>query len=208
MRSIKKFSPQLEILENKVVLSTFKSNAFIDFGSAPYAEAAQIITGTAKPWYQSIQLPRLFGGHAPTGREQSNFIGRVLDFTRKTFTVSGVNVKLSLTGTPNVIAPHTMSVVANASSRAFPGAIGTTDVGRNGFSFIDVEAKAAHNLNDLEWIVAHNIAHELMLAFGVTESYDKSGQYVDAAHATYEMMANPDSKFSASASTALNRIKL
>ena len=44
-----------------------------------------------------------------------------------------------------------------------------TQVGGNGFSFIDQIAPSAHSLDQLEWIVAHNISHELMLAFGVPE---------------------------------------
>ena len=79
-----------------------------------------------------------------------------------------------------------------------------TDLGKNGFSFIDNEAKSSQNLDQLEWIVAHNLSHELMLSFGVGENYDQTGNYIDARNANWSMMTNPDSTFSAAAAAAIN----
>ena len=80
-----------------------------------------------------------------------------------------------------------------------------TYVGGNGFSFIDQQAKAAQTVDQLEWIVAHNIAHELMLAFGVGENYDKSGKFIDARNAPWTMMLDPSATFCPDAATALNQ---
>ena len=51
-----------------------------------------------------------------------------------------------------------------------------TQIGASGFSFIDQEAKSAQSLDQLEWIVAHNISHELMLSFGVRRELRPDGQ--------------------------------
>ncbi|MCA1684814.1 MAG: PEP-CTERM sorting domain-containing protein, partial [Planctomycetia bacterium] len=80
-----------------------------------------------------------------------------------------------------------------------------TYVGGNGFSFIDQQAPAAQSLDQLEWIAAHNIAHELMLAFGVGENYDKSGNFIDARNAQWSMMTSPTARFSDDAAQALNQ---
>ena len=96
-----------------------------------------------------------------------------------------------------------MSLVSNASSAAFPGAIGTTDLGANGLSFIDPMAQAAQSVDQLEWIVAHNISHELMLAFGVGENYDQTGNYIDARNANFAMLIDPNATFSAGAAAAI-----
>ena len=66
-----------------------------------------------------------------------------------------------------------------------------THMGGSGFSFIDQEAKSAQSLDQLEWIVAHNVSHELMLAFGVGENYDQTGNYIDARNANWSMMVAP-----------------
>ena len=64
-------------------------------------------------------------------------------------------------------------------------------------------AAAAQSVNQLEWIVAHNISHELMLSFGVGENYDQTGSYINARNANFAMMINPDSTFSAAAAQAI-----
>ena len=80
-----------------------------------------------------------------------------------------------------------------------------TQVGGNGFSFIDQIAPSAQSLDQLEWIVAHNISHELMLAFGVPENYDTTGNFIDSKLANWAMMVNPNSTFSTDASQAINQ---
>ena len=77
-------------------------------------------------------------------------------------------------------------------------------MGGDGFSFIDQSAPSAQSLDQLEWIVAHNMSHELMLALGVPEKYDKSGNFVDSKVANFSMLISPDSTFSPAASQALS----
>jgi hypothetical protein len=78
--------------------------------------------------------------------------------------------------------------------------IGITDVGHNGFSFIDNFNDAqAGQVNQLEWAVAHNISHELMHAFGVAVHHDQTGQYLDAGTASWSLLTNPSTVFSQAA---------
>jgi hypothetical protein len=42
-----------------------------------------------------------------------------------------------------------------------------------------------------------------MLAFGVGENYDQSGNYIDARNANFAMMVSPTASFSAAAAQAL-----
>jgi hypothetical protein len=78
-------------------------------------------------------------------------------------------------------------------------------VGASGFSFIDKIASSAQTLDQLESIVAHNISHELMLAFGVPENYDQTGKYIDSTVANWSMMVSSNATFSPAASAALNQ---
>ncbi len=176
--------------------------AFINVGSGPYPQAAAITTGGAQPWYDSTHLTTLFGGQ-PTTQQIQSFDNAILQRVQQTFNQSGINV--NLTENPNTPALHTISVVSNTSSATLSGAIGMTQVGGNGFSFIDHIASSAQSIDQLEWIVAHNVSHELMLAFGVPENYDKSGNYIDAKVANWAMMVNPNSVFSSSAAQAINQ---
>jgi hypothetical protein len=43
-----------------------------------------------------------------------------------------------------------------------------------------------------------------MLAFGVKENYDQTGQFLDARNALWSMMSNPSATFSPDAIKALN----
>ncbi len=178
------------------------AQAFINVGSGPYPQAAAITTGGAQPWYNSTQLTTLFGGH-PTAQQIQSFDNAILQRVQQTFGQSGVAV--NLTENPNTPALHTISLVSNTSSATLSSAIGMTQVGSNGFSFIDHIASSAQSLDQLEWIVAHNVSHELMLAFGVPENYDTSGNFIDAKIANWAMMVNPNSAFSSSAAQALNQ---
>jgi hypothetical protein len=175
-------------------------DAYLDLGQGPYPGAGFIANGNPQAWYDSPGVARLYGG-MPTAQQQQSFDQAILQRVQQTFQLSGISV--SLTENPAVPALHTLSLVSNASSMAFPGAIGTTDLGANGFSFIDPMAQASQSVDQLEWIVAHNISHELMLAFGVGENYDKTGNYIDARNANFSMLVNPDATFSAGAAAAI-----
>jgi hypothetical protein len=180
-------------------------SAYLNLGAAPYPLADQITTGNAQPWYDSSQIASFFGGQ-PSPQQQADFSNAVLQRVQQTFQQSGVAI--SLTTNPNVPAAHTLSLVSNTTSSTVPGVIGMTQVGGSGFSFIDQEAKTAQSLDQLQWIVAHNIAHELMLAFGVGEKYDQTGNYIDARNANFPMMVSPSATFSPAAVQALLTMNL
>jgi hypothetical protein len=175
-------------------------NAFINLGNGPYPLATQITSGNAQPWYDSSQISSFFGGQ-PSSQQIAAFDGTILQRVQQTFQQSGANV--SLTTDPTVSAAHTLSLVANTNSNQVAGVIGMTQIGGSGFSFIDQEAKSAQTLDQLEWIVAHNISHELMLSFGVGENYDTSGNYIDARNASWSMMTSSSSTFSSAAAQAI-----
>jgi hypothetical protein len=178
------------------------ANGFINFGSGPYPAAGTIASGNPQPWYDSPQVAALFGG-TPNTQQQAAFTSAVLKLTEQTFSQSGISV--NLTTNPSVPAAHTLSVVSGSSSIPFPTSIGTTTLGGSGFSFIDQEATVSSSVGQLEQILAHNVAHELMLAFGVPEKFDQTGNYIDATNATWSMMTNPMSTFSPAASAAINQ---
>jgi hypothetical protein len=170
-------------------------DAFINLGQGPYAEASTITTGSPQPWYTSQTAVNAFGG-APTAAQQASFASQVLSDIQHTFSISGMNI--SLTDDPSKPALHSMSVVSGASYGPNPNAIGITDVGANGFGFID-KLNYATNPDQLAWAVAHNISHELMHALGVGTHPDASGQYLDSAVATWSMLTDPNTKFSPAA---------
>ena len=177
-------------------------NGFINMGTGPFPTDSAITTGGTQPWFNSSQISGFFGGQ-PTPQQQADFSNAVLQDVQHTFALSGVNVQL--TNNPNVPADHTLSVVSNTSAALLPSAIGMTQLGGSGFSFMDQEAKSAQSLNQLEWIVAHNVSHELMLAFGVGENYDHTGNYIDAPNASFAMMTSDSATFSKAAADALNQ---
>src|SRR5260370_29117619 len=92
--------------------------------------------------------------------------------------------------------------VSNRASARVPHAA-AAGTGGSGFSFIERIAPSAQSLDQLEWIVAHNVSHELMLAFGVGENYDMSGNFVDATTANWDMITSPNATFSQGAAQAL-----
>ena len=176
------------------------ADANLNLGSGPYPLANTITTGNAQPWYNSSQIANLFGGQ-PTAPQVASFDNAVMQRVEQTFQQSGVPITLTLNSTAP--ADHTLSLVSNTTSNTIPGVIGMTQVGASGFSFIDQEAKSALTLDQLQWIVAHNISHELMLSFGVGENYDQSGNYIDARNANWAMMVSPNATFSQAAAQAL-----
>ncbi|MGP0062636.1 MAG: hypothetical protein ACLQGP_03400 [Isosphaeraceae bacterium] len=182
------------------ISSTTPVNAFLNLGATPYPGAAQITTGDAQPWYDSSELSRFFGGQ-PTVQQQQSFDNAIVQDVQQAFSLSGVPI--TVTDNPYVPASHTLSLVSNTASMAFPGAIGTSQIGGNGFSFINAIAPYAQSLTQLEWIIAHNMSHELMLTFGVGENYDTTGNYIDARMANWSMIISPTSTFSPAAAAAL-----
>ena len=183
-------------------LSSGSVDAFINLGNSPYPLQNTITTGNAQPWYSSSQISSFFGGQ-PTTQQIQSFDNTILQRVQQTFSQSGVNA--TLTDNPSVAALHTLSLVSNTSAASLSTAIGMTQVGASGFSFIDHIASSAQSLDQLEWIVAHNISHELMLAFGVPENYDTTGNFVDARTANWAMMVSPSSTFSPAAAQALDQ---
>ncbi len=194
------YGPPTDVAASSAPAPATAADAFINLGSGPYPLASQITTGNAQPWYSSAQASSFFGG-APTAQQTASFDNSVLERVQQTFQQSGVNV--SLTTDPTVPANHTLSLVSNTTSNIIPGVIGMTQVTGSGFSFFDQEVKSAQTLDQLQWIVAHNISHELMLAFGVGENYDQSGNYIDARNANWSMMVSPSATFSPAAAQAL-----
>ena len=98
-----------------------------------------------------------------------------------------------------------MSEVSGASYPSNPGAIGITDVGANGFGFIDKLAYAT-TPDQLAWAVAHNLSHELMHALGVANHPDTTGNYIDAASATWQLLTDPNAKFSPEAVQLISQL--
>jgi hypothetical protein len=175
-------------------------DAFINLGAGPFPNASSLTTGTALPWYDSQRIIGLFGGQ-PNAQQQLAFDNTVLQRVEQTFALSGVPIKL--TDNPTASAAHTLSVVSNTVNPSLSSAIGMTNLGGNGFNFIDNSALYARSVDQLEWIVAHNVAHELMLAFGVPEVHDQSGKYIDSTVGQMSMFLNPNATFSSGAVQAL-----
>jgi hypothetical protein len=197
------FGPAAEIAPPAASVSPSQPtyNGFINMGNGPYPNATSLATGTPQPWYNSPQIVGLFGGQ-PNAQQRADFTSTVLQRVEQTYQLSGVPV--TLTTDPNALASHTMSLVSNSSSAAVSSsAIGLSYVGGNGISFIDQAAGLVGSVDQLEWVVAHNVSHELMLTFGVGEHHDKSGNFIDAGTANMSMLLNPNATFSQSASQAL-----
>ncbi len=193
---------QAPVASTGSMISNKPVDAFINLGNGPYPQASLITTGGAQPWYNSPGVATIFGG-PPTLQQQQSFDAAILRDVQRTFSQSGIPI--TLTTDPTQAALHTLSVVSNTVSSSLPSAIGMTQVGTNGFSFIDQSAQSAQTVNQLEQIVAHNVSHELMLAFGVPENYDQTGQYVDARMASWSMMVSPTATFSPAASLAISQ---
>jgi hypothetical protein len=174
-------------------------DGYINLAGNGFLDATNLTSGSPQAWYNSNQITSLFGGR-PTAQQQSDFNSAVLERVQHTFDLAGVQV--NLTTDPNAHAAHTLSLVSNTQS-AWGPLLGLTNIGGNGFSFIDQSAKSVQSVDQLEWMVAHNVAHELMLSFGVGEDYDKSGHYIDSALANLSMMLDANATFSQSAAAAL-----
>lgn len=172
------------------------ADAFLNMGTGPYAAASAVTSGGGQAWWTSPQIVGLFGG-VPNDQARGLFVESVRDRVLQTFNGSGI--PLNLTTDPGAPAAHSLSVVSGTVSPLLPTAVGMTVIGGDGFTFIDQAAKSASNVDQLSWIVAHNVAHELMLAFGVPEVNDTTGNFIDARNANWAMMTNPNARFSDSA---------
>ncbi len=166
-------------------------DASINMSNSGFSSAPGLTTGGAAPWYLSPVVQQLYSG-IPTSDQQAEFTQDVLSRVESSFTRSGLGV--SLTSDPGASAAHTMSVVSGTQNPASPDAVGVTQVGRDGFTFIDKLLYAA-SIDDLKWAVAHNLAHELMHAFGV-DRHDPTGGYLDSAVTDWSTLTDPNALFS------------
>lgn len=169
-----------------------KPDAFLNFGSGGFADADLLTTGAIKPWYESSSVSKVFGG-TPNALQQQAFASEVLQQVQSIYSHNGLNPKLTLD--PNAAADHTMSIVSGASFVGNSNAIGITNVGYNGFSFID-KLSYAKSPDELATAVASNMAHELMHAFGVGAHHDKTGKYLDSASASWDLLTDSNASFS------------
>jgi hypothetical protein len=174
-------------------------DAYLNFGTSSYPEQSALTVGTAAPWYDSSAVAKAFG-HTPDAQEQQSFINSVVSDVQQTFTASGLTGQnaVKLTTDPTAGALHTLSIVSGLSYAPNPNAVGITDVGANGFSFID-KFDYATTPDQLESAVAHNVTHELMHAFGVAVHHDQTGTYLDAATAQWSLLIDPNATLSPAA---------
>ncbi len=176
--------------------SSTRFDALINMGDGAYPLASQLVTGQPQAWYESSVVKSIYGG-TPTVDQQKSFEQDVLQKVQQTYANSGISV--SVTTDPHANAARTISVVSGASFGSIHDAAGITASNGDGFSFID-KLTGANNLSDLEWAVAHNVAHEMMHSFNV-DHHDTTGQFLDGAVANWSMLLDPNTKFSSAAVT-------
>jgi len=186
--------------QSGVSSTTHTPHAFINMGMGPYPFAESLTTGNARPWYESSVVQRLFGS-MPGANQIRAFSELVLQRVQDAYERSGVpNLRLTLD--PDAGAPRTLSVVSHTRYGPIPQAAGVALSGFSGFSFIDAFSDA-RNVDELGWLVAHNIAHELMHTFGV-DHHDTTGNFLDSGVTNWSTMLDPQATFSASAVADLN----
>jgi len=196
-------APASAITASAVSTSPTPADAFINFGTGPYSEASSLTSGTPQAFTNSPAFTHLFGAAGPSPTDVANFEHEVLATIQATYIKAGLPI--NLTSDPNSPAAHTISVVSGASYVGNPGAIGITDVGRDGFSFIDKFA-AAQSPDQLAIAIGHNISHELMHAFGIANHPEQVGPYVDAASSTLQTLSDPNTAFSPAAASLLSTL--
>jgi len=167
-------------------------DAFINMSDGKFLESDSLTTGGGTAWYNSPVVAQLFGG-VPDTQQRASFMAKVVADVKHTYDLAHVPIRL--TADPNATAAHTLSVVSNTSFSANANAIGITDVGANGFSFID-KLTGTQTIDRLALAVGHNIAHELMHAFGVAAHHDTTGNYIDSGMASWSLLTDPDATFS------------
>lgn len=170
---------------------SYAVDAFVNLGEGPYAQEGALTAGGGQRWDESPLVHRLFGGR-PDGQQRAEFSASILDKVDRTFRQSGVPI--TLTTDPTVSAAHTLSVVSNTSFPSNPDSVGIADMGNNGFTFID-KFGFARSVDELEWAVARNVAHELMHTFGV-DHHDKGGNFLDAPMSPWSVLIDPAAVFS------------
>lgn len=179
-----------------------QADAFLNFGNADYAEAKSLTTGNPQGWFTSPVVKNFYGG-VPNAQQRQEFTDAVVRDVTRAYKLSGLDIKL--TTDPNVNAAHALAVVSGASSTAVPNAIGITDVGNSGFSFID-KFGSATSIDQLQWAIAHNITHELMHAFGVAAHDDQTGAYLDSAITPWSLLLDPNARLSPQAVDDLSNL--
>ncbi len=179
-----------------------QADAFINFGNGPFLEAQTLTTGTPQSFTTSPVFTHLFP-NGPTSQNVTDFENQVLATIQKTY--SDANLPLHLTTDPGVSAAHTLSLVSGVSNPQNPGAIGITAVGNNGFSFIDKFATIT-DPTQLATAIGHNLAHEMMHAFGLANHPETDGPYIDAARTTVASLTDPSTDFSPAAATLLSTL--
>ncbi|MBX6315448.1 MAG: PEP-CTERM sorting domain-containing protein [Isosphaeraceae bacterium] len=179
-------------------------NALLNMGNGPYPGANWLTSGGAQPWYLSPSVLQAYG-HVPTPEEQAAFVEAVKQDVLYTYHHSGddrsTSIDLKLTTNPSDAYTHAISVVAGTSSPMLPGAAGIAAYGGDGFSFID-QLKYATSPEELEWAVAHNVAHELMHTLGV-DHHDQTGANLDSAVSQWTDLVNPSYSFSSAATAEI-----
>lgn len=180
--------------------STPTYDAYINVNSSNLPEASNLTVGSAAPWYTSPSVQKAFGGTTPTPDQQSQFLQDVKSDVEKTFALAGMSPKVTLD--PSAHANHTISIASGLSYGPNANAVGITNVGQNGFGFID-KLSYSTDSQSLERAVAHNVSHELMHAFGISNHPDQTGTYIDSASATWDLLTNPNTTFSPAATAAL-----
>jgi hypothetical protein len=186
-------APTVTLPPVSTAVPTTSYDAFINFGVAPHLDQQLLTTGTAQSWTTSPSLVNAFG-HTPSASELNNFEQAVLSNVQSTFAQSGLAITATLD--PNAKADHMLSVVSGLSAQVSPDAVGVTNVGHNGFDFID-KLGYANSPDQLEWAVAHNVAHELMHAFGGEHHTTPGGNNLDAPVSDWSVLVDPNTKFSA-----------
>jgi hypothetical protein len=176
------------------------ADAYLNFGGSNYLESSSLTTGGIQPWYTSPSVTKFFNGATPDVQQQANFENLVLQDVQHTYAISNLFPKLTLD--PNTPSNHMMSIVSGASYGPNSNAIGITDVGHNGFGFID-KFSYATSIEQLAMAVAKNMSHELMHAFGVGTHPDTTGNYIDAGTASWNLLTNADSSFSPAAASLI-----
>jgi hypothetical protein len=168
-----------------------RADAFVNLTDGGFASEFPLTAGNALPWYMGSSAQKVFGGVPDMGQRMA-FSRDVLDLVEGAYLRSGLRVRLTDdAGRP---AAHTLSVVAGTHSPTDPRAVGVTDIGRNGFTFIDKLGNAS-TIDELKVAVANNVAHELMHAFGV-EYHDPTGRYIDSGVADWSTLVDSNAMFS------------
>ncbi len=167
------------------------ADARINLDMGPYPGSKMLTSTPAQPWYTSNTATKVFG-HTPSAGEREQFSDAVLQRVATTFELS--KIPITITKDPSIPAAHTLSVVGQTSYGPNPDVIGMTYQGGDGVTYFD-RFESAQSVDQLAWLVAHNVAHELMHAFG-SKHFDTTGDFLDSAVTDWDTMIDPYAKFS------------